>query len=291
MFIFLYIVYSPVCDVVLDLDDENWKDYFTEEELLEIREFMLINHEPFPLHMQQFLDSVPKTGNISEVFRFVHNQDVDPVAEYDLHWLKTSLEAAACLFLSKYIPITDQTERDLIRRIWCIVDTAFDFSDLKFRSDKQCHGSKIMKNRKRRISAVERMERQVHGQIPDMVISFGDHEFGMAEVAKVSNNTKEINEGSIKSSQIMNAMFENIVETYPALRHEMKITGFLISGLKFTLLELSNPFGYVKLLKRSKPLHFPEHPLSFSNRLFPLLQVIWVSKLDMEAKLKEVLLA
>lgn len=281
----------PVCDVVLDIDDDNWKAYFSAEDLYEIREHLDIEHETFPSCMQEFLDAIPKTNNISEIFRFILDKRVEPETNPELYWLVSSLEAVAYMFISKYIPITDQTERDLIRRVWCFIDTAFDFSELKFRSEKQCQGSKIMKNKKRKISAVERMDRQIHGQIPDMVISFGNYEFGMAEVAKEAANTKEINEGRIKCCEIMNAMLANIVETYPSLQHEMKIVGFLISGMKITLLELSNPFGFVKLLKREKPLHFPEHSMAFITRLFPLLKLIWVTKLDMEARLKQVLLA
>lgn len=112
-------------------------------------------------------------------------------------------------------------------------------------------------------------------------MSFGNYEFGMAEVAKEDANTKEINKGMIRCCEIMNATLGNIVETYPSLQHEMQIVGFLISGMKINLLELSNPFGFVKLLKHEKPLHFPEHSMAFCARL----------KLDMEAKLKQILLA
>ena len=58
---------------------------------------------------------------------------------------------------------------------------------------------------------------------PDMVMmSFGNYEFGVAEVAKEAANTKKINEGRIKCCEIMNAMLANIVETYPSLQQQIK---------------------------------------------------------------------
>ncbi|KAI9356356.1 hypothetical protein BD770DRAFT_390057 [Pilaira anomala] len=38
------------------------------------------------------------------------------------------------LFLAEYFRLIDQTERDLLRRVWSYVDTVFDFSTLKCRS-------------------------------------------------------------------------------------------------------------------------------------------------------------
>lgn len=267
----------------MDIDDENWgEDYFTESEIEEIKEYLKIDYHQFPAQMEQFLNDIPKSNDIDEVFNYIRNQDVNPKPDPDLYWLKTNIESIAYMFISDYLPITDQNERDLMRRLWMFIDTEFDSSVLKFRSEKPCYATKIMKNKKRKISVVEKMEKQSHPQIPDMLMFYQNLEFGMAEVAKEEANTKELNEGGIKCRDIINAIFINLINLHPSLQHEMTITGFLISGLKLTPMELSNPFGYVKLIKKGKPLYFPEHSMSFSIRLFPLLKLIWVSKLTIE---------
>lgn len=46
--------------------------------------------------------------------------------EFDLDWAKQSMQSALRLFKSHYIPLTDQSEADIVRRILYFVDTAFD---------------------------------------------------------------------------------------------------------------------------------------------------------------------
>lgn len=57
-----------------------------------------------------------------------------------------------------------------MRRVWLFVDTAFDTSELKFRVEKESRGSKLSRNKKRKLSAVDKMERQAIGLIPNMLI-------------------------------------------------------------------------------------------------------------------------
>lgn len=53
-----------------------------------------------------------------------HHFDFD--SEFDLDWAQQLMQSALRLFKSHYIPLTDQSEADIIRRIWYFVDTAFD---------------------------------------------------------------------------------------------------------------------------------------------------------------------
>lgn len=154
-----------------DLEDAGWEEEFTEVELEEISSHFIMNDiNELPRHMQHSLDNVPVTDNIMEIFTHVSCQFVNPETDPDLYWLKSTLESIASMFITKYLPITDQHERDLIRRrVWNFMDIAYDSSILKFRSEKQCYGSKVFRN-KRKISEVDLMGKQLHAQIPDMLI-------------------------------------------------------------------------------------------------------------------------
>lgn len=73
-----------------------------------------------------------------------------------------------------------------------------------------------MKNNKRKISAVEKIEEQLHPQISDMFMFYQILEFGMAEVTEEEANTKKLNEGGTKCEEMMNAMFMNLVNLHPS---------------------------------------------------------------------------
>ncbi|CEP18165.1 hypothetical protein [Parasitella parasitica] len=51
-----------------DLDDGNWDDYFTTEEGQKTRQHMKIQHQKLPKSIRDFLDSVPKTNDIKQIF-------------------------------------------------------------------------------------------------------------------------------------------------------------------------------------------------------------------------------
>lgn len=103
----------------MDISNENWGEgYFTESEIEEIKEHLKIDYHQFSAQMVQFLnDILPKSNNTDEVFDYMQNQNVNPKTDPDLYWLKTNIESIACMFISNYLPITDQNERDLMRRL------------------------------------------------------------------------------------------------------------------------------------------------------------------------------
>lgn len=72
-----------------------------------------------------FLSSIPKTTDIKEIFNYLNNAIIDPFTNRDLYWLKMTLQQAADLFIVNYLPLSNSSERDLIRRVWGFVDTAF----------------------------------------------------------------------------------------------------------------------------------------------------------------------
>lgn len=182
--------------VVLDFEDKNWMEYFTEEEMKELKVYCgEIEYPNLPADMQSYLNNIPETDDLNQIFHFTKSTIIDIDKEPQLYWLKSSIQSAISLLKSKYLPLSDQKERDICNRVWHFVGAAFDSSKLKFRTELQSIASQRIANKKRKIAANVAMEKQLPGLIPDMIMSFEELEYGIAEAAKSCNNTKEMNEG------------------------------------------------------------------------------------------------
>lgn len=46
--------------------------------------------------------------------------------ERDLDWAQTSIVNALQLYQAGYLPLTDQTEADILKRVWPLIDMGFD---------------------------------------------------------------------------------------------------------------------------------------------------------------------
>lgn len=119
--------------MILDINDDHWTGYFSPEELREIKEVTTPTDSKLPENMTNFINTIPKTTKLKEIFLHLNSQIIDPYQDRDVYWLKNTLQQAADLFETGYIPLTNQTERDLIRRVWGFIDTAYDSSELTFR--------------------------------------------------------------------------------------------------------------------------------------------------------------
>lgn len=105
-------------------------------EVLEIREATnntICDDFDIPDSMANFLEAIPNTTSLKEIFLHLINQPVNPFYDTGVYWFKTSLEALANFLNSKYVPLTDHIERDVLCRVWGFLDTAYDYSVLKFR--------------------------------------------------------------------------------------------------------------------------------------------------------------
>jgi hypothetical protein len=118
----------------LDLNDNNWEKYFFKEELGEINDAMKnLQNQEIPEKIENLLSSIPKTTAIKSIFNHLNHCIIDPFESKDLYWFKKSLQDAAYLFITGYYPITDELERDLVRRVCSFVGEFFDSSELYFK--------------------------------------------------------------------------------------------------------------------------------------------------------------
>ncbi|KAI8985179.1 hypothetical protein BDB01DRAFT_101666 [Pilobolus umbonatus] len=145
----------PLCSVILDVDDSHWVDTFTPDELIEMKQAIPAQTQHLPSHMEDSISNIPKTSDIKEIFTHLNKQIIDPYEHRDTYWLRMSLQNTADLFITKYLPITTQNERELIQLAWSFIQTAYDGSKLTLSSERGCLSSMNQKNKKRRVAAIE----------------------------------------------------------------------------------------------------------------------------------------
>ncbi|KAI9261009.1 hypothetical protein EDC94DRAFT_660040 [Helicostylum pulchrum] len=88
----------PSCSLILDLDDQNWINVFSREELDEVKKKCVEKNMnlQFPKKkIQDFLDEIPKTTDVLEVFNHINNIVIDPATDQGLYWLKMTIQQAA----------------------------------------------------------------------------------------------------------------------------------------------------------------------------------------------------
>ncbi|CEP08874.1 hypothetical protein, partial, partial [Parasitella parasitica] len=111
---------------IITPDDPVWKSRFTADELKEIRSK---NSNPLPPcsdTLLSYLNTFTDSKTVDELIKRTRKRHFDFDEEFDLDWAQQSMQSALRLFKSHYIPLTDQSEADIIRRIWYFIDTAFD---------------------------------------------------------------------------------------------------------------------------------------------------------------------
>jgi hypothetical protein len=72
----------------------------------------------FPEKMKNFLNEIPRTTNIIKVFNYINGVFIDPATDRDLYCQKMSIQQAADLFVTNYLPVSDHSEHDIMRRVW-----------------------------------------------------------------------------------------------------------------------------------------------------------------------------
>ena len=87
-------------------------------------------------------------------------------------------------------------------------------------------------NNKRKLSAIEPIERQKMGRRMDTVYAGKRQvEVGCMEIGKSINQTKEWQDGRLKMPIVMRDMLMSMVEETPALLHTLHTMGYSINGM------------------------------------------------------------
>ncbi|KAG0743871.1 hypothetical protein G6F33_010833 [Rhizopus arrhizus] len=280
----------PCYSLIFDSGDKRWDKYFTEEELIEIKSYQLKKFPPLPLEMKEYLQTLLKytSLDLDTLYCKLSTVRLHPVNDSAKEWAQSTILSTIKLFMCNYIPLTDQSESDIIRRIWILLDTVFDHSTIISRSGgKSSSASSDSRNQSRTIASVDPMARKLCGRKIDMIFKSTSAELGCMVCGRSDgvNTTKEMSDSLIKLSKVLKDMFISLCNFTPSLVNDLAIPGVIILNSKFTLVTMDSPCGYVYRLSRVKPIYFPTQPSEIITYLVPILKQVYSIRLLMEQNL------
>lgn len=117
--------FSPVHSLVLDLSDESWKKYFSDQDIAEMMNYNKTLPE-LPAELNNFIFEARKFPD-ADSFKQYLKQEFDSNA---CEWAKDTVLNYIKLFKNQQLPLNHQTEGDMLRRIWFFLDTVLDDSKI-----------------------------------------------------------------------------------------------------------------------------------------------------------------
>lgn len=115
--------------LVLDTSEKVWDQYFTEEELLEIKSYNNKQFSNLPASLRTYINFLKESDDAASLKGKLEKEETCPARE----WVRNTLLDYLNLFKWGYLPLTDQLEGDMMRRVWRFIDTVFDDSKIKCR--------------------------------------------------------------------------------------------------------------------------------------------------------------
>lgn len=281
----------PCHSLIFDSGDKCWDEYFTEEELIEIKSYQLKKFPPLPLELKEYLQNLLEytSLDLDTLYCKLSTVRLHPVNDSAKEWAQSTILNTIKLFMCNYIPLTDQSEGDIIRRIWILLDTVFDHSTIISRGgEKSSSASSDGRNQSRTIASVDPMARKLCGRKIDLLFKSASAELGCMECGRSDgvNTTKEMEDGSIKLPKILKDMFIGLCNFAPSFVNDLAVPGVITMNSKFTLVTMDSPCGYVCRLSRVKSIYFPSQPFEIITYLVPILKQVYSIRLLMEQNLK-----
>ncbi|KAI8969588.1 hypothetical protein BDB01DRAFT_732166 [Pilobolus umbonatus] len=216
---------------ILDLNDENWREVFTKEELQEIHSDGPSTIRHIDRRMEAELDRLEGKVTIREIYNHSGAIEHDLEKEPHIGWLSTSVTSLSSLFFNEVNNIDNYMESDRMYRLWFFLNTIFDNSPINaIGKEKSSVSNSMARNSKRKISAVEEMPNRRIGRKVDTVYSNGIFEFGALEIGNKYNQTKEMKDGGFKLPHVMKDMLLTIVQKNPTMLNKAHVVGYIING-------------------------------------------------------------
>ncbi|KAL9549077.1 hypothetical protein PS6_006280 [Mucor atramentarius] len=119
----------PVHSLIFDTSDKSWSTYFTKEELEEIVAFKPRKLDELPNTLKSYMEDLRKLNDIETLRKKLAEETGSSACE----WVRYTVLEYIKVFKYQYLPLLDQTEGDMMRRIWLFIDTAFDASPIHCR--------------------------------------------------------------------------------------------------------------------------------------------------------------
>ncbi|KAI7848516.1 hypothetical protein BDC45DRAFT_523056 [Circinella umbellata] len=258
---------------ILDLADEDVRKQFTVNELTDI-----CNQEAHPLppissQLLEYLNSFINLKTIEDLEKQVRKRLYNFDEEFDLDWAQSSIQNAIRLFHANFFPLTDQTEADIIQRVWSFVDTIFDNTNVDVRTGEM--GSTASSERKNEQRVPN--QRKNHGHKTDLLFKVSNGEIGCSEVAKKDSGdagTKELKELGLKVPKMMKDQLWQLARNHPEKSRRLAVIGYVMMGLKLRVVVMENPSTYICKINRTPAYYFPSTIETFGSQLGNLLGLV-----------------
>lgn len=134
------------------------------------------------------------------------------------------------------------------------------------------------------VASTGSMKKKAMGRYGDLIIRKWHTEYGCSEAGKIFegiNGTKIIKEGDLKMPKMLKDMFNDLCETMGMMKNKIRkleTVGFIISGLRISLLRLDSPAGHVCRLSRTRLFEMPTQISEFGVKALPIISLVWKAK-------------
>ncbi|KAI9467462.1 hypothetical protein BDB00DRAFT_880570 [Zychaea mexicana] len=182
--------HPPSQSLILDIEDDHWESVFTTDELGELEE----DHGN-PL----LLPKMPK-----DVYKYAQKIDHDPIDDPLLAWLTMTLMSVSLLCMKHADVKEGYLESDKQYQMWGFINTVFIGSPITaYSKEKSSKANATASNSKRKLSAVEEVQRKAMGRKMDAIYISGGKELGCMEVVSEADQMKEWKDGMVKMPVVM----------------------------------------------------------------------------------------
>ncbi|CAG8728820.1 21744_t:CDS:10 [Racocetra persica] len=279
---------------LIDPDDKNYiqQGIFTREELEEIKNFSKKELPLVPDDLLKYLNSFRKsnTSDLRElIFRSdLRDQPFDRSKNFDYDWIRNTIYNLVLEYEANHLE-KDHLETWIMLHVWSFIDKAFlDIEGMEIVRGESCsYASSNRKNSQRVVASTEPMKRKAMGRRGDLIIRKWHTEYGCSEAGKIFegiNGTKIIKEGGLKMPKMLRDMFIDLCKTMEMRKNKIRrleTVGFIISGLRISLLRLDLPAGHVCRLSRTRLFEMPTQISEFGAKALPTISLVWKAKLKM----------
>ncbi|KAG2220850.1 hypothetical protein INT45_010912 [Circinella minor] len=180
--------------------------------------------------MSSYLNNYKNLRTLTELWEENDKHRFHRINEPDMYWAHTSVSRAIdvllCRIRGKY-----QTESDLMKRIWVMIDSCFGARNISAISGECVFKATATRvNFDRSLASLNSMSRQKIGTKTDILFTTKFFDFGTCEAGKTDiNNTKTLYESGMKIPKTLKDMLY-VLAQYPSYVHQLKMCGFVIFG-------------------------------------------------------------
>ncbi|KAI7848503.1 hypothetical protein BDC45DRAFT_450171 [Circinella umbellata] len=223
----------PSLSFILDTNDLNWVDYFSKEELEEIKSSgqPILRHIPDELKPK--FEQIEKLKSALDAYNFGRLIDHHPIEQPLLTWLFQTLVQTAPFFIpGAYTSTQNMLESDKLYYLWNFLNTIYRNSGIEALGKEKTsttHAKTL--NSKRKLSAADVIEREKIGRRLDTIYIGDGIELGGLETGSRKDNTKEFEDSMLKLPIVFKDMLTEIVSHRPSLLHKAHVIGYNINGM------------------------------------------------------------